>query len=422
MSANSDSTDIPETIAGAARARLLCILALLAAFGPFATDMYLPALPRITSDLGATAGSVQLSLSVFFVGVSAGQLIYGPVSDALGRRRPLLFGMVLFAVSAVVCAFATTVETLVAWRFVMGIGGSAGMTLSRAVVRDKFPHDSAAAFSVLMIIMGAAPMLAPIAGEQLLRLETWGAALGMFAGWRAIFAVLAAIGLAALAAVFWGLPESLPPQKRRKLGLGEALAGYRSLLGRRQFTGYTLVMGFSAGAMFAYITCSAHVFINIYGVTPLDFSLIFAGNALGLLGASALNWRLLHHFSPGKILLVASVCAALAGLTLVACAATGAGGFWGMLALLFLSLASGGFVGPNAQALALAPCGHAAGTAAALLGTVQFGMGGLTGAVASHFGDSASALPMCAVFAFCTIFGLFSLILTGNRRMSSPFS
>jgi DHA1 family bicyclomycin/chloramphenicol resistance-like MFS transporter len=373
------------------RWRLILILASLAAFGPLAIDMYLPAFPQITADLKAPEGAVQLSLSVFLVGVALGQLIYGPLSDRVGRRRPLLFGMGLFALAAAGCALAATAPALIGWRLVMALGGSAGMGLSRAVIRDKFTVQEAPdAFSMLAVVMGAAPILAPLLGGQML----------LLAGWRGIFGALVALGVAVWLAVWFWLPESLPPEKRNTQGAAATLAGYGRLLTNRAFMGYALVLGCNAGALFTYITCAPHVFIELNGMSAQVFSVFFGVNALGMIGSAQVNRWLLRRYSPRRILGVVLALVLLAGALLAACALAGVGGFPALVVLLFLTLASGGMVGPNATALALAPVEREVGSAAALLGTIQFGMGGLAGALAG-IGGAGSATPMCLMLAAC---------------------
>lgn len=406
MVANTDIVrDAPPAGTGARYYRLILLLALLAAFGPLAIDMYLPALPQIARDLRASESAAQFSLSVFFIAVALSQMIYGPLSDRFGRRRPLLCGLALFALASAGCARAGTAGGLIGWRVAMALGGAAGMVLSRAVVRDRFSgREAASAFSLLMIVMGAAPILAPIAGAHILPLG----------GWRGIFWVLLAVGVAAWLAVMFGLPESLPAERRSRLGVLSAVAGYWRLLGERRFLGYALVLGFNAGALFTYITCSPHVFIGLNGVSPAGFSAFFGLNALGMLGAAALNRKLLHNHAPGRILGGVLVVVLLAGLALAVCAWTGLGGFPAIVALLFLTLASGGMVGPNALALALEPFGRAAGSAAALLGTLQFGMGGLAGALAGCFGTE-SAAPMGVTLAVCAAAACASLRLASGR-------
>lgn len=381
----------PHSGPHARRWNLLLVLGALAAFGPLSIDMYLPALPTIAEDLRADEGRVQLTLSVFLVGVALGQLIYGPLSDRVGRRGPLLFGLALFAAGSAGCAFAGSVESLIVWRLVMALGGCAGMGLSRAVVRDRFEtHQAADIFSTLMLVMGAAPILAPIIGAQLLP----------FAGWRGIFIVLVIAGVAAWVAVWRLLPESLPKERRSARGVAGTLAGCGRLLADRRFIGPALTLTFNAGALFTYITCSAHVFIEIHGVSPRAFSVFFGVNAVGMIAASQINRRLLRRFGPGAILGGGLAGVALAGLALMAHALTGFGGFPLFVSLLFVTLASGGMVGPNASALALAPFGREAGSAAALMGAMQFGMGGLAGALAGVL-SQGGALSMCVTIAAC---------------------
>ncbi|GHU06636.1 Bcr/CflA family drug resistance efflux transporter [Betaproteobacteria bacterium] len=375
------------------RRRLVLILASLAAFGPLATDMYLPALPEMTESLGADDAAGQLTISVFLAGVAVSQLFYGPLSDRIGRRGLLLFGTALFALASAGCCLAWNVQAMLAFRLLMALGGAAGMVLSRAVVRDLFSgRDMADFFSLLMIVMGAAPILAPLIGGQILLLGNW----------RMIFAVLVIVSAAACFGVWRLLPESLPPEKRQRHGIGLALVGYWQLLRNRAFLGYALLTGFNSSAFFTYLTCSPHVFIKLNGMSEQMYAALFGLNAIGMLGASVLNRRLLRSFSPGAILGTTIYGVLFMGILLATCAWTGLGGLWLMAALLFVTLASGGLVLPNATTLALIPCGREAGSASAFIGTLQYGMGGLAGAIAGHLGAD-SALPMCGMFAVCSL-------------------
>ncbi|MDR2863307.1 MAG: multidrug effflux MFS transporter [Puniceicoccales bacterium] len=402
-----DNKQATGTLSMKSRWRLIFILASLAAFGPLAIDMYLPAFPQIASDLHAPQGAVQLSLSVFLIGVSLGQLIYGPLSDRFGRRYLLLFGTALFVFSALGCAFTNSAPGLIGWRLVMALGGSAGMGLSRAIIRDKFAvHEAAEAFSMLALVMGAAPIIAPLLGGQVL--EAF--------GWRTIFGVLATLGTAVWLAVWFWLPESLPADKRKQQNVAEAVRGYGALLTNKAFMGYALVLGFNAGALFTYITCAPHIFIELNGMTPQVFSLFFGINSLGMIGGAQINRHLLRRFTPRHILSITLALVASAGLLLAVCALAGIGGFPALIVLLFLTLASGGLVGPNATALALSPFERSVGSAAALLGTLQFGMGGLAGALAGAFGNHG-AMPMCATLAVCA-FVCFAAFHTLTRRTS----
>lgn len=398
MSSASPARHAPHPVPATFRWRLILVLGALAAFGPLAIDMYLPALPSIARDLRTDEAAVQLTLSVFLIGVAAGQMIYGPLSDRIGRRKPLLFGMGIFALGSLGCALSGSVEALIGWRLVMALGGSAGMGLSRAVVRDRFEvHQAADIFSLLMLVMGAAPILAPLLGGQLL----------LFTGWRGIFAILVVAGVLVWFAVWRWLPESHPEERRSRVGVTGAVVACGRLLMNRWFLGLALMMAFNSGALFTYITCSSHVFIELNGVSPQVFSIFFGVNACGMIAGSQFNRWLLRRFAPKRILSVALVVVACSGLVLTAHALTGFGGFPMLAGLLFVTLSSAGVIGPNASALALAPFGREAGSAAALMGTMQFGMGGMAGAVAGALsGDGA--LAMCAMQAACAVAALLA--------------
>lgn len=377
-------------------AGLIVILGALTAFGPLSIDMYLPGLPAIARDLGAEPALVQLTLSLFFIGLAFGQALYGPLSDRYGRRRPLLIGCAIYVAASVACALAPSAPALIAARLVQAIGGSAGMVIARSVVRDYFDaNESARVFSLLMLVMGLAPITAPLIGGQLLA----------FVSWRAIFWVLVGFGLLCLLAVVLFLPESLPAERRSGAGIGAALRIYGRLLADRQFLGYALAGGLTSAAMFAYIAGSPFVVIELYGVSPQQYGWIFGANALGLILAAQVNRRLLAAFDGATIVSGTLLVSAGAALLLVLVAATGVGGLPALLIPLFVCIASGGFVGPNTTAAALVPYGQSAGSASALLGTLSFLIGtGTTSLVAVL--QNGTALPMAGVMTACVLAAL----------------
>jgi DHA1 family bicyclomycin/chloramphenicol resistance-like MFS transporter len=380
------------------------LLGSLTAFGPLSIDMYLPSFQAIARDLAASPAQVQLTLAVFFVALGIGQAFYGPISDRYGRRRPLCFGLGLYVLASAVCALARSIEALVVWRFAQAIGGCAGMVIARAVVRDRFDEREAARFfSLLMLVSGLAPILAPSVGGQIL----------VFFSWRAIFWMLAGFGLVCFVAVAFLLPESLPPERRAQGGVGEALRVYARLLRDRAFMRYALSGALVLSGMFAYIFGSPFVFMQIYGVRPERFGWIFGSIALGLISASQLNRILLARVAGAGILSRALVVTAAAGIVLLIMAWTGAGGLPGLLAPLFVYIASLGFVLPNVIATALASQGRSAGTAAALLGILQFGAGATVGMLLGALG-AGTAVPMAALIAAC---GLSALIV---HRLVAP--
>lgn len=384
---------------------LIVVLGALTALGPFAIDMYLPALPWIARDLGVDLGVVQLTLSVFMIGVAAGQAFCGPIVDRWGRRGPLLAGMVVFVGAAVGCALATSMKSLLFWRLLMALGGSASMVIPRAVVRDFFNEkESARLYSLLMLILGVSPILAPTLGGQLLG----------WTGWRGIFWMLGGIGVLCTAAITWGLPESLPKSARSRGGVALALRTYGRLLADRRFLGAALASGCTLGAIFSYLSGSSFVFIELFSLTPQQYALVFGFNAIGLIAASQISMWLLKRFTPWQVLSVAFLLNAVVGLALAGAGATGFGGLPVIIGLLFLSLACAGVIFPNIAAIAMAPFGAVAGSASALLGTVQFALGAVAGALVGVF-HNGTLVPMTAGLAGCALAGWVTMRLLVKR-------
>ena len=392
-------------MAGAGRlGKLTFMLGSLTALGPLSIDMYLPSFQAIARDLTASPAQVQLTLAVFFVALGIGQAFYGPLSDRFGRRRPLCFGLALYVLASAGCALARSIEALVAWRFAQALGGCAGMVIARAVVRDRFDEREAARFfSLLILVTGLAPILAPSIGGQIL----------VFFSWRAIFWTLAGFALVGFITATFVLPESLPPERRTEGGVATALRVYARLLRDRAFMRYALSGALVISGMFAYIFGSPFVFMQIYGVRPERFGWIFGAIALGLISASQLNRIVLARVAGARILSHALVVTAAAGVILLVMAGTGVGGLAGLLGPLFVYIASLGFVLPNVIATALGPQGRNAGTASALLGTLQFGAGATVGALLGVLGDG-TAVPMAGLIAGC---GLSALLV---HRLAAP--
>lgn len=367
----------------------LILCALLTALGPLSIDMYLPAFPALAADLGADIGSVQMTLGTFLIGLAVGQAFYGPVSDRFGRKAPLYVGLGLYVVAAAACAMASDVEALMAWRFVQAAGSCAGVVVSRAMIRDRLEaHESARAFSSLMLVMGLAPILAPLAG---------GAVLAAF-GWRAIFWVMAASGALVLLFVHLRLEESLDPARATPLHLGRVFRNYAELLRDHEFVGYSLCAGFAQSGMFAYIAGSPFVLIELHGIDPSHYGFVFGANALGLIGMSQANAALVRGRSLNQVLRVALFAPLLAGLLLAAVNLGDVATLPVLLLCFFVFVAALGCIMPNASALALTHQGHRAGTASALLGTLQFGLGTIAGAAVSIWHDG-TALPLGVVMA-----------------------
>jgi DHA1 family bicyclomycin/chloramphenicol resistance-like MFS transporter len=375
---------------------LVVILGALTAFAPLAIDMYLPALPTLERAFLATTAEVQRTLATFFLGFALGQALYGPVADRFGRKPPLYTGLVLFGLASMACALAQSVEALTALRFLQAIGACSGAVVARAMVRDLFePKETARIYSALMLVMGVAPILAPLLGGYLL----------VWFGWQAIFWLLAALALASLAAIALRLPETHDRSMAHSLSLGPVLARYAGLLGDRHFVGYALSGGMNAAGMFAYIAGSPFVFIELYHVAPEHFGWIFGTNAAGLIFASQVNGRIVHRYGADRILRFGNLLQTIAALSLVVTAATGLGGLPGIAIPLFVYVGCVGLVSPNAIALAMAPQGAQAGSASALVGTLQFSVAAIAATAVGAI-HQESALPMAIIIAICGTLGL----------------
>jgi DHA1 family bicyclomycin/chloramphenicol resistance-like MFS transporter len=375
----------------------LVILGALTAIGPLSIDMYLPAFAAIEQDLRAPAGGAELTLAGFFIGMACGQLVWGPLSDRFGRKPPLYAGLALFALATLGCALADNISALAAWRVLQALGGSAGMVIARAVVRDRCSaRESARAFSTLILVMGLAPILAPIIGGWVVTALDW----------RAIFFLLFAFALASLLAIHFGLQESHSTRHEPPLNALRIARDYTSLFTSRAFLGYTLSGGLAMAGMFAYIAGSPFVLIQLGGIPPEHFGWAFGINALGFVAASQLNARSLKTIAPTAMLRRALWIPAAAGLALVGLTYsldfTHGAALPLTLLCMFLYVASLGFIAPNSSATALATHGQRAGTASALMGALQFGLATLTGIGISHLHDG-SARPLALLLALCGV-------------------
>jgi DHA1 family bicyclomycin/chloramphenicol resistance-like MFS transporter len=388
---------------GAYYYRLALILGALTAMGPLAIDTYLPALPRIARELHTTEALVQVSLSVYFVGIALGQAIYGPLSDRMGRKPALYLGLVLFIGASLGCALAQSVYALIVFRFLQALGGCAPLVVPRAIVRDHFDQRaSVRMLSMLMLVMGLAPILAPSIGGQLLE---------MF-GWRSIFWFHVCYASAWLVAVVTGLSESLSSARRRRQPVGAMLATYGALLSDRAFMAQVLTGALIFAGLLAYISGSAFVFIELFHVTPREFGVYFGVNALGIMAASQFNRWLAQRMDAAHIVRRVLPVSLVASIALLVNASTGFGGFAGILIPLFVYIATHGLVMPNTTALAMAPHGAAAGSASALLGSVQFILGALAGSVVGA-ASNGTAVPLAAVVAGCGV-GAFTIFTVSN--------
>ncbi|MDB5969225.1 MAG: tcaB [Hydrocarboniphaga sp.] len=374
------------------RRRFILILGAVSALGPLSIDMYLPSLPAIGRDLAADAGSVQMTATAYFIGLAVGQVIYGPISDRLGRRKPLLFGLALYTLASIGCAFAPSVEALIGLRLLQAFGGCAGMVITRAMVRDRFPVDEMArVLSTLVLVMGIAPILAPTLGGKI---EVW-------FGWHAIFLLLVAAGIACMLMITFGI-EEVRRERSPPLSIKSVAQDYLRIVSHRRFMGYALAGGCAQAGMFAYITASPFVFIDYFGLAPDHYGYVFGVNAFGLIFASQLNARLLRRYHAEKVLRTTLRVYLAAAMTMLACALSGFGGFWGIALPLLVCTSSLGFSFPNSQAGAMAPFGDRAGMAAAMLGTLQFMLAGISSVVVAAL-HTGNALGMAAVIAFWAV-------------------
>ena len=374
-----------ELLPSGRRFRIVLVLGFLTALGPLTIDMYLPALPTISDDFTATAAAVQLTLTGTLLGLALGQLLIGPLSDAVGRRAPLLAGVAVHLLASVLCVIAPNLATLGALRVLQGLGAAAAAVVAMAIVRDLFSGLAAAKlFSRLMLVVGVAPILAPTIGGQVLQ----------FTSWRGVFVVLTLAAAALLTATAIVLPETLPAERRRSGGIGGTVRDYGRLFTDRVYVGLILVAGLSMAALFAYVSGSSYVLQDNFGLSEQQFAYVFAGGAIGLIGATQLNVRLLRRWTPQQILSGALLAGLGSGLVLLVLAAFEIGGLVGILIPLWLTLAMVGLILPNAPAIALSRHGEAAGTAAALLGAVQFGVGALAAPLVGILGVGPVAMAV----------------------------
>ncbi len=388
--------------------RLLIVLAPLAAFGPISMDVYLPALPDMARDLHAGDAAAQLTVSACLVGLAAGQLLVGSLSDRFGRRLPVLLGVAAFVLLSLACALAPSVGSLIGLRMLQGVAGAAGIVISRAVVRDRFEGVAMArAFSLLALTAGVAPVVAPLLGGQLARAFPW----------RGQFVALAVIGLAILALGMLGLPETLAVRDRHTGGLAATLRAFRPVLTDRIFTGHAAVLSLGMSGLFVYLASSSLVLQNGFGLSPAAFSAVFAANAAGIIMAGRVNASVVGRFGPLRMLAVGIVAPLLAAVWLTVASVAG-WGLWSLLPGLFVVIAGTGLIVPNATALALARHGRRAGTASAVLGLLQFLTGAALAPIASIGGTSAISMSV----AITTVLAAALAVYVGVARRQGPDS
>jgi len=390
-------------------ARYAIVLGLLAAMAPFAIDTYLPALPTIAADLGTSIASAQASLMSFFVAIGICQIVYGPVSDMVGRRAPLYFGLGLFVVASLGCAVAPNIESLIAFRFVQGVGACAGIVISRAIVRDLYTGpDAARLMSLIMLVFSVAPVLAPLSGSALIAI----------AGWRAIFVAISAIGFIGIALVAYALPETRPAEKRIAASFHGSLRDYGRLLCDRHYLGVALTGGFALFCFYIFLANSSFVFVGFFGLTPVQYSIVFSLNAIGFIGVAQFSSTLTRRFDFPAVVRVAVAALAATTTTLFVLTLVGLAPFVVVVVMLILSFACLGLVLPTTVVMALETYGPIAGTAVALMGTIHLVGGAVAMALTSLIFDG-SPLTMAAAIATCAVcsFILGHRTLAGARTL-----
>lgn len=370
---------------------LIFVLGTLCALGPIAIDMYLPALPLLARDLAATDGTIQHTVMAFFLGVTVGQPIYGPASDRLGRKPIILFGLVIFIMATLGCVFASNAASMIALRFLQGLAGAMSMTIPMAIVRDKYTGIKATQLiSMIILVLGASPILAPLIGSVILQGHSW----------RAIFAVIVLYGIITLALVALLLPETNPAEKRHPTSIMAIVKNYARLLIDRSFIPVVLVIAFIQAGFFAYLAASSFVFISFHKLSPSIFAIIFACNAVGLIGAAQLASVCVSKLGPATTIRIASLVYLLCGGAMLAAHALGHASLIFDWSMMFACICMMGLAMPAGSALAMQSQGKAAGAAAALMGTIQCGFGAIASALVGAFANG-TPVPLAATLAVC---------------------
>ncbi|HZX75214.1 MAG TPA: multidrug effflux MFS transporter [Cyclobacteriaceae bacterium] len=388
---------------------IIWILGALATVSPFSIDMYLPAFSQIADEYGTTPAKISLSVSSYFIGLAIGQMLYGPLLDRFGRKRPLYFGLIIFIIASVGCMQSQTIETLVVFRFVQALGGCVAWVGAMAMVRDFFPvKESAKIFSLLVLILGVSPLLAP----------TFGSFIAVSFGWQAIFIMLAVIVFLILLITFFFLPEGQQPDHSVSLKAKPMLKTFYSVLREPQFFTYTFSGAFSFATLFIYVAGSPIIFMEMYQVSPQVYGGLFALLSVGFIGSSQINILLVRRFSSEQLFRVALYCQVMAGVVFLSGVYFGVFGLYGTLAMFFISLCCIGIINPNATALALAPFTRNVGSASALLGCTQIGVAALASSFVGLF-NSSNTVPIVGLLSATSITALVILVI-GQRRIVQP--
>ena len=406
--AEADPSQSPRGATGFA---LVVLLGVLTAFPPMSLDLYLPGMPTIAASFGVPPDGAQATMASFLAGLAIGQFFYGPASDRWGRRTPILFGAIVYVAASAACAMAPSLAALTAARFVQALGGCAGGVVARAVVRDRFDYrESARVLSLLMLIMGCAPIVAPLVGGLILQ----------FSGWRGIFWLLVGFGTLAAAWAFLALPESRSAETAAKARSEHPIRAYLALLSNRQLMGFTLAQALNGGALFSYMSASPGLLISTYGIRPDHFGWLFGVNAAGLIGMSQINRRLLRRRTPEQIVLLVRPLSLVFALILVVTAFTGFGGLIGVVIPLFFCISTLGAMSPNTTAASFNIDPQRAGSISALIGGSSFGVGALCSAVFSNI-HTGGPRPLAVVILLCFVLSavcLYTLALPPAKRAS----
>jgi DHA1 family bicyclomycin/chloramphenicol resistance-like MFS transporter len=406
---------VPHADSSEPARRNIVVLGMLSTFGPISLDLYLPALPQLAAELQASTSAAQLTITACLIGLAVGQVVAGPLSDRFGRKRPLMIGLVAYALASLACAFAWSISVLLLLRLVQGLAGAAGIVIARAVARDLHEgRQLVIFFSRLVLVSGLAPVIAPVLGGQLTRIMTW----------RGIFGVLAGIGVVLVLAGWLGLKESLPPEKRVAGGVVATLRGFGLLVKDRFFLGVALAAGLAGASMFAYIAGGTFVLQRIYGLSPQGFSLAFGVNSVGIMTAAQVSGRLTRRMSPVRVL-TAGLMVNLAGSLCLAVSVLLGLALPFLLASLFVMVSAIGLILPTSTALALSNYPERAGTASALLGLLQYLVGGLAAPLVGLAGEK-TAVPLglvtcSASLGACLIFAVLVVPpILAHRRSAVP--
>lgn len=388
--------------------RFALLLGAFSALGPFTIDMYLPSFPAIAADFGTTASLVQVSLTACLLGLGAGQLVMGALSDVYGRRRPLIIAMLCYLVASLICALAPNIGFFIAVRFIQGVAASAGIVISRAMVRDVYSgHELTRFFSLLMLVSNVAPLVAPIAGSGVIA----------FTAWTGVFVALALLGLFLTTVTAWRLGETLPPERRVPGSLLQMLLNFKRLLEDRQFLGYALAQGIMVAGVFAYVAGTPFIYQKIYGVSPQMFAVLFGSNGISLIIGSQLVGRMSHRVSEQRFLLTGLLLAAAASFA-VLLVVVWHGPLFALVIPLFLFVASIGMTSTASFTLAMEGQSHVAGSASALLGLIPFVLGAAVSPLVGIAGEY-TAVPLGLILSSTSLLGLFAYLGLARRKSVS---